>query len=69
MFHKFERVVPEPFLRALRKEAFFSEGFAVGRSCLDSFADGDFVMATFLGSGLSEPLIDEAELIGFLDRF
>ncbi len=69
LFHKFESVVPDPFLRAFRKEGFFSAGFTCGRSSFDFFVSGDFVVAIFLGGGLSEPLMDEAELIGFLDLF
>jgi hypothetical protein len=69
LFHKLERVAPDPFLKALRKEPFFSEGFICGRSSFDFFVGGDFVIDIFLGAGLSEPLMDEAELIGFLDLF
>lgn len=69
LFHRFESVVPDPFLRAFRKEPFLSEAVIGGRSALDFLAGGDFVMASFFEGGLSEPLMDEAELIGFLDRF
>jgi hypothetical protein len=60
----------DPLRSALRKDPFFSEDFVVGRSDFAFFADSGLVIAAFFcGGGGSEPLIDEAELIGFLERF
>jgi hypothetical protein len=66
LFHRFDSVVAEPFLRAFRKEPFFSEGFEGGLS-FDFFVGGDFVTAAFFWGGWS--LIEDAALIGFLVRF
>jgi hypothetical protein len=68
LFHRFDKVVPEPFLRAFRKDPFFSEGFEGGLS-FDFFVGGDFVTAAFFCGGWSEPLMEDAALIGFLNRF
>jgi hypothetical protein len=60
----------EPLRSALRKDPFFSEVLVGGRSDFAFFAGGGLVIvAFFCGGGGSEPLIDEAELIGFLERF
>lgn len=68
LFHRFESVVPDPFLSAFRNEGFFSEAATCGLS-FAFLVGGDFLTATFLGGGFSEPLMDDAELIGFRDRF
>ena len=69
MFQRFERAVADPFFNVFRKDPFFSPDFVGGLSDLSFFAAGDFVPENFLGGGLSEPLIDEAALMGFRDRF
>lgn len=66
LFQRFDNAVPDPFLRAFRKDPFFSAGFTNGRSCFDFFDSEGFV-ANFFGGGTSE--IDDAELIGFLVLF
>jgi hypothetical protein len=62
-----ESAVVEPFLNVFRNDPFLSADF--GLSDLSFFAAGDFVPESFLGGGLSEPLIDEAALIRFRERF
>jgi len=69
LFQRFESAVADPFLRVLRKEPFLSTGFDDGLSDLSFLVAGEFVPDKFLGGGLSEPLMDEAELIGFRDLF
>jgi len=70
LLHICDKALLEPFLSALRNEPFFSDPLAGGLSLLDLLDGGGLLRVVFFcGGGGSAPLIDEDELIGFLERF
>ena len=70
LFQRFESVVLDPFLSASRKEPFFSEGLLiVGLSDFNLLLAGAFPIKDLWLDIVSDPLIDDAALIGFLERF
>ena len=69
LFQRFEIVLPEPFLSAVRNVPFFSAGLTDGFSVFTFFFAGALLPVVVLSGAVSDPLADEELLIGFLDAF